>query len=141
MTEWVKNSVTGQMQTTSQCTVKSISENVLKNTGPNQTEFRIVDVVLPNGKVRGARALEQHLDRIAVGDVRLLNITAYKDKDGMDAYDLQVAPIGPSVRATAEDLDFITLPTGATANTGTPEPVESKVNAPIKEQVAEGVKQ
>lgn len=102
---WTKNSVTGQLETSFQSKLVSVSDRVVENT--NGTQFRIATCELPNGKQVSCRIYEKNFSYgMSVGTSYLTKATQYADANGEVQVDLTMSHLTVATRASLDDLGF-----------------------------------
>jgi hypothetical protein len=102
---WTKNQVTGQLETSFQSKLVSLSERVVENT--NGTQFRIATCELPNGKQVSCRIYEKNFSYgMSVGTSYLTKATQYADANGEIQVDITMSHLTAATRASLDDLGF-----------------------------------
>ena len=122
---WTKNSVTGQLETSFQSKLVSISDRIVENS--NGTQFRVATCELPNGKQVSCRIYEKNFAYgMNVGTSYLTKATQYADANGEVQVDLTMSHLTTATRASLDDLGFAgAVETKASTNVAIAAEVES----------------
>jgi len=102
---WSKNPVTGQLETSFQSKLVSVSDRIVENS--NGTQFRVATCELPNGKQVSCRIYEKNFAYgMTVGTSYLTKATQYADANGEVQVDLTMSHLTTATRASLDDLGF-----------------------------------
>lgn len=111
---WTKNAVTGQLETSFQAKLVSLSDRVVENS--NGTQFRIGTCELPNGRQVSCRIYEKNFSYgMSVGSSYLTKATQYADAHGQVQVDLTMSHLTSATRASLDDLGFLGTESAAPA--------------------------